>query len=168
MSMRCNLWSWVELWTKKNTHLNRHDWNIYQSFNIYCELDNNQQNILCVLVAQSFWLPCPWNTPGKNTGVGRYALLQGIFPTQGSKPGLPHCEQIIYCLSHQGSSWMLEWLSYSFSRGSSPPGDWTRVSCIVDGFFTSWATREAPGIHTLYHKTKPERQDHANEKFKRW
>ena len=44
------------------------------------------------------------DSPGKDTGVGRYALLQGIFPTQGSEPGLPHCEQIIYCLSHQGSS----------------------------------------------------------------
>ena len=42
-------------------------------------------------------------TPGKNTGVGCHALLQGIFPTQGSKPGLPHCRQILYQLSHQGS-----------------------------------------------------------------
>ena len=40
---------------------------------------------------------------GKNTGVGCHALLQGIFPTQGSSPGLPHCRQILYCLSHQGS-----------------------------------------------------------------
>ena len=43
------------------------------------------------------------DSPGKNTGVGFYALLQGIFPTQGSKPGLPHCRWILYCLSHQGS-----------------------------------------------------------------
>ena len=38
------------------------------------------------------------DSPGKNTGVGCRALLQGIFPTQGSNPGLPHCR-----LSHQGS-----------------------------------------------------------------
>ena len=39
------------------------------------------------------------NSPGKNTGVGCHALLQGIFLTQGSNPGLPHCRQILYCLS---------------------------------------------------------------------
>ena len=41
--------------------------------------------------------------PGKNTGVGCHVLLQGIFPIQGSNPGLPHCGQILYHLSHQGS-----------------------------------------------------------------
>ena len=39
---------------------------------------------------------------GKNTGVGWHVLLQGIFPTQGSNPGLPHCRRILYQLSHQG------------------------------------------------------------------
>ena len=48
-------------------------------------------------------LLCPWNLPGKGTGVGCYFLLQRIFPTQGSKPGLPHCRQMLYHLSHQGS-----------------------------------------------------------------
>ena len=43
------------------------------------------------------------DSPGKNTEVGCHALLQGIFPTQGSNPGLPHCRWILYCLSHQGS-----------------------------------------------------------------
>ena len=42
-------------------------------------------------------------SPGKKTGVGCHALLQGIFPTQGSNPGLRHCKQIFYHLSHQGS-----------------------------------------------------------------
>ena len=42
-------------------------------------------------------------SPGKNTGVGCHALLQGIFPTKGLNPGLPHCRQILYCLSHQGA-----------------------------------------------------------------
>ena len=46
-------------------------------------------------------LLCPWDSPGKNTGVGCHALLQGIFPTQGLNPGLPHCRQILYCLSHE-------------------------------------------------------------------
>ena len=43
------------------------------------------------------------DSPGQNTGVGCHALLQGIFPTQGSNPGLSHCRWILYCLSHQGS-----------------------------------------------------------------
>ena len=43
-----------------------------------------------------------WNSPGQNTGVGNRSLLQGIFPTQGSNPGLPHCRQILYKLSYQG------------------------------------------------------------------
>ena len=41
------------------------------------------------------------DSPGKNSGVGCQVLLQGIFPTQGSNLGLPHCRQILYCLSHQ-------------------------------------------------------------------
>ena len=48
-------------------------------------------------------LLCPWDFPGKHTGVGCYSLLQGIFPTQGLNPGLLHYRQILYCLSHQGS-----------------------------------------------------------------
>ena len=43
------------------------------------------------------------DSSGQNTGVGCHALLQGIFLTQGSNPGLPHCRQILYHLSHQGS-----------------------------------------------------------------
>ena len=45
----------------------------------------------------------PWNSPGQNTGLGSCSLLQGIFPTQGSNPGLPHCMWILYQLSHQGN-----------------------------------------------------------------
>ena len=43
------------------------------------------------------------DSPGKNTGVGGHALLQGIIPIQGSNPGLPHCRQILYQLNHQGT-----------------------------------------------------------------
>ena len=45
----------------------------------------------------------PGNSPGQNTGVGSHFLLQGIFPIQGSNPGLTHCRQILYQLSHHGS-----------------------------------------------------------------
>ena len=44
----------------------------------------------------------PWNSPGKNTGVGCHSFLHGVFPTQGSNPGLLHCRQIIYHLNHLG------------------------------------------------------------------
>ena len=40
--------------------------------------------------------PCPWDSPGKNTGVGCQFLLQGIFPTQGLNPGVLHCRQTLY------------------------------------------------------------------------
>ena len=52
---------------------------------------------------QPHGLYTPWNSPGQNTRVGSLSLLQGIFPTQGSHPGLLHCRQILYQLSHKGS-----------------------------------------------------------------
>ena len=57
-------------------------------------------------------LHSPWDSPGQNTGVGCLSLLQGIFPTQGSKLGLPHCRWILYQLSHKGSLRILEWVAY--------------------------------------------------------
>ena len=70
---------------------------------------------MCVLSSQSCLTLCNpmdcsplgssvhGDSPGKNTRIGCHALLQGIFPTQRSNPGLPHCWQILYSLSHQGS-----------------------------------------------------------------
>ena len=84
----------------------------------------------------------PWNSPGQNTGVGSLFLLQGIFPTQGLKPGLPHCRQILYQLSHKGRPSILEWVAYPFSRGSSQPRNRTGVSCVAGGFFTNWVIRD--------------------------
>ena len=75
----------------------------------------------------------PWNSPGQNTGVGSLSLRQGIFPTQGSNPGLLHCRWILYQLSHKGSPRILEWVAYPFSRVSSQPRNQTEVSCIAGG-----------------------------------
>ena len=61
---------------------------------------------LASIMPDSLWphgLYSPWNSPGQNTGVGSRSLLQGIFPAQGSNPGLWHCRRILYQLSHQGS-----------------------------------------------------------------
>ena len=82
------------------------------------------------------------DSPGKNTGVGCHALLQGIFLTEGLNPGLLHRRWILYRLSHWGNPRILEWIACPFSRVSSWPRNWTRVSCIAGRFFTSWATRE--------------------------
>ena len=85
-----------------------------------------------------------WNSPGQNTGVSSLFLLQGIFPTQGLNPGLPHCRQILYQLSHKGSPIIiLKWVAYPFSSRSSWPRNWTRVSCISGRFFTNTAIKEA-------------------------
>ena len=62
------------------------------------------------------------HSPGKNTGISCHALLlQGIFPTQGSNPCLPHCRQIFCHLSHEGSPRILVWVAYPFSKGTSQP-----------------------------------------------
>ena len=60
----------------------------------------------------------PWNSPGQNTGVGSLSLLQGIFPTQGSHPGLPHCRQILYplsleCVINIRSNWLIVLFKFS-------------------------------------------------------
>ena len=47
-------------------------------------------------------LLCPWDSPGKSTGVGCHSLLQGIFPTQELNPGLLQCMQILFRLSYEG------------------------------------------------------------------
>ena len=77
-------------------------------------LDSLRTNIPCLVseseshsvMSDSWWphgLYSPWNFPGQNTGVNSLSFLQGIFPTQGSIPGLPHCRQILYQPSRKGS-----------------------------------------------------------------
>ena len=96
----------------------------------------------CVWLLLTPWTS-PWNSTGQNTGVGSLSFLQGIFPTQGSNPGLLHCRRVLYQLSHKGSPRTLERVAYPFTRGSSRPRNWTRVIHIADRFFTNWAIREA-------------------------
>ena len=61
----------------------------------------------------------PWNPPGQNTGVP--FPFPGDLPNQGWNPGLLHCRQILYQLSHKRSPRILEWVAYPLSRGSSQP-----------------------------------------------
>ena len=84
----------------------------------------------------------PWNSLGQNTGVGSLLLLQGNL----TNPGLPHCGQILYQLSHRGSPRILGQVAYPFSMRSSWPRNRTRVSSISGGFFTNRAIRETKNL----------------------
>ena len=91
---------------------------------MWCERGRNVSDSRS-LVPDYLWphgLYSSWNSPGQNTGVGSPSLLQGIFPTQGSNPRLPHCRQILYQLSHKGSPRILEWIAYPFSWGREQYG----------------------------------------------
>ena len=125
---------------------------------VECQRGQTETCVLGHSVVSSFCYPMDCSSPGssvhgyapgKNTGVGCHVLLQEIFPTQGSKPGLPPCQGNLYCLSHQGSPRILERIDYPFSRGSSWPWNRTGVSCIAGGFFTSWAIREAQPVMNI-------------------
>ena len=70
----------------------------------------------------------PWNSPGQNTRVGNCFLLQGVFPTQGSNSGLPHCRLILYQLSHNVSPRILERVADPFSSRFSQTRNQTGVS----------------------------------------
>ena len=80
------------------------------------------------------------DSPGKNTGVGCHALLQGIFPTQGSNPGLPYCRRILYCLSHQGSPYLLTYLILNVfsSPDLDSPRDFTATEVQSETALLTW------------------------------
>ena len=70
------------------------------------------------VVSNYLWphgLYSPWNSPGRNTGLGSLSLLHEMVPTQGSNPDVLHCTWILYQLSHKGSPRILEWVAYPFS-----------------------------------------------------
>ena len=93
---------------------------------LHCAMLNRS---LCLTLCKPMDCSPPGDSPGKNTGVGCHALLQGFFPTQESNPGLSCCKQILYRLSHQGSPRILEWVAYPFSSRSSRPRNQTGVAC---------------------------------------
>ena len=75
------------------------------------ESKSTQKTESCSVVSESLQphgLYSLWNSPGQNTGLGSLSLVEGIFPTQGLNPGLPHLRQILYQLSHQESPRILE------------------------------------------------------------
>ena len=103
------------------------------------------QLLSCVWLSATLWtMACqaPLSMgffSSKNTGVGYYFLLQGIFPTQGLNPHLLcllHCRQILYPLSHQGSPGMQEKLVKCSSRNFQPKVDSNEVSNILPTKFS--------------------------------
>ena len=79
-------------------------------------------------------LLCPWNSPGKNAGVGCHCLLQGIIPTQGLNPRplcLLHCRRILYLVSHRGR--LIIWKYYFITFCSL--WLWRRISLSLSSHF---------------------------------
>ena len=70
----------------------------------WAESESESHSVVRVQLFATPWIIQSMEFSGQNTGVGNRSLLQGIFPTQGSNPGLPHCRWILYQLSHEGSS----------------------------------------------------------------
>ena len=106
----------------------------------------------------------PWNSPDQNTGESSLSFLKGIFPTQGLNRGLPHCRQILYQLSHQGSPRIQEWVAYSFSRELYWPRNWIGLSLMTGRFFVNWAIREIPEIkrYTFIRQFSTEESNNSN------
>ena len=81
----------------------------------------------CPTLCDPMGYTSPWNSPGQNTGVGSLSLLQGIFPTQGSNPGLLHYRQILYQLSHKGSPDSQN-IQYHFAQSPAINEGWSRFN----------------------------------------
>ena len=115
-------------------HLWRHGWTQSLPHRVKSESESESRSVVSNSL-RSHGLYSPWNSPGQNTGVGSLSPLQGILPTQGSNPGLPHCRWILYQLSHKGSPRILEWVAYPFP---SQVRNWVQIFIlyfIVFDFF---------------------------------
>ena len=75
---------------------------IWKIASVYHTVKVKVKSLSCVGLFATPWtveptrLRHPWDFPGKNTGVGCHFLLQGIFTTQGSNPGLLHCRETVW------------------------------------------------------------------------
>ena len=115
----------------------------------------------CSVVSNSLWphgLHSSWNSPGQNIGVGSCCLLQGIFPTQGSNPGLLHCRQILYQLNCQGSPRILEG-SLFLLQWIFPTQKSNQSLLHCRWILTNWATREALFLLRCWERLKGTTED---------
>ena len=89
-----------------------------------------------------------WNSPGQNTGVGSCFFLQGIFPTQGSNPGLTHWKRILYQLSHQGSPSLGD-AKMAFTKSDKSVNCTWLYSLIIQGKNGKWWIRICATFKTI-------------------
>ena len=134
-------------------------------------------------------LLCPWDFLGKSSGVDCHFLLQGIFPTQGSNPGLPHCRQTLYQLNYQGSLNALQrkvlvaqsWPTFSNPMDCSLPGssvhrilearilDWIAISFSKESSQSrdwTWITCIASRLFTVWATREVLRYQHFTSRVK--
>ena len=155
-------WTWVRVnsgslwWTGRPGMLQPmglqrvgHDWETELNWTDWCM---HGQSLSCVLLFATLWTVahqavCPWDFPGKSSGVGCHFLLQGIFPTQGSNPRLPSLLRFLHLqagsspLNHLGSPqiWLypqeitLFTLFTLLNQGFSPPA---QLVCSLSRWFT--------------------------------
>ena len=106
-----------------------------QIMSIELVMPSNNLNFCCPLLLLPSIFPsiCLFQCPGKNTGVGCHFLLQGVFLTQESNPGLLHCRQVLYQLSYNGrpsSTWTSsKSITEEGNTVSHIPGPWIRTHC---------------------------------------
>ena len=144
------------------THADKEQVVMYRHIFCLCYESSESRSVVIRLFATPRTICNPWNFPGQNTGVGSHSLLQGSSQSRDQT-------QVSYIAGGCFTSWatrealacnflqlhgqyhgipqarILEWVAIPFSRGSSQPRDRIQISFIEGWFFTSWATREAPG-----------------------
>jgi len=89
--------------TKRAIKMRNHSWEWYTRLLKTGEVKWSESGSVVSDSLQPHGLYSPWNSPGQNAEVGSVPLSRGIFPTHELNPGLPHCRQILYQLSHEGS-----------------------------------------------------------------
>ena len=80
-------------------------------------------------------------------GCEKWTIKKAESDSEVAQPYLTLCDPMDYTAHGILQAWILEWVAFPFSTGSSQPRDRTQVSHTARGFFTSWATREAPPEH---------------------
>ena len=127
--------------------------------NLFSLWKGKWKSLSCVDSLRPHKLYSPWNSPGQNTGVGSYSFLQGVFPTQGLNPGLPHCRWSLYQLSYQGNPLFSGNDQILFLQISKFTLCWF---CVNVTFLFQWKSRQwEEGFLTPYHLTYPPTRLHC-------
>ena len=114
----CNFWSWAAVMVVQQSKCTKCHWVFHLKM-------IKMASFMCESVSRSVlsdsvipWIIQSMEFSRPEYGVGSLSFPQGIFPTQGSNPGLPHCRWILYQLNHDESPRISEWVTYPFSSRS--------------------------------------------------